>query len=186
MKYKSFWLKTGMVILLLLVIIAVGILGDIYFKQPQETETAPLSPVNTAQTSYVGKDTPVVQEIYYRQCRHLIRQTLIGDEKFAEKSFSELRGEGWNISWSEKGELIAFTEKDGLCPDDAEKRHLGIYEGEVAIYEGPSGASGEMLEVLGIKIESLYPQWQEMLQNGGIDFDSNDDLLNALENLDEF
>lgn len=186
MKKKDFFLRTGLVLLLLLLLVTASILTEIYLKPPQDEETTPLSAVDNAQVTYIGKDTPVIQEIYYRQCRHLIRETVTGDSKFAEKSFGELRGEGWDISWSKDGQLTAFLEKDELCPEDAVKRHLGVYEGELAVYAGPSDSEGALMKVLGINIQDIYPKWQEMLANEGINFRNDEELMNALESLDEF
>jgi len=183
---KDFLIKVGIFVLLVLVLATVGVLSDIYLRDPQTDDTSPLSTVDNAQITYIEKGTPVIEEIYYRKSHYLSRQTVTGDSRFAEKSFSELRGEGWDISWSKDGNIIAFMELDELCPEDAVKRHLGVYGGEVAVFAGPSGADGEILEILGIRLEDLYPDWQEKLANGGMDFENNEELLNALESLDEF
>ena len=183
---KEFLIKVGIFVLLVLVLAAAGILSDIYLRDPQAEDTSPLSTVDNSQITYIEKNTPVIEEIYYRKSQYLSRQTVIGDSKFAEKSFSEIRGEGWDISWSKDGNIIAFIELNELCPEDAVKRHLGVFGGEVAVFAGPSSADGEMLEILGIRLEDLYPDWQQKLASGGMDFENNEDLLNALESLDEF
>lgn len=144
------------------------------------------SPAGQEEIRAISRETKIRKEIYYSRCHHLVSEIITGDTEFAGKSFAEIENEGWSVFWADDGKVVVFQELDELCPDDADKRHLGIYEGNVAIYAGPSDCDGELIEALDIKVESLYPQWREMLSSGGIDFASEEELFAALESLDEF
>jgi len=148
--------------------------------------TPEASPTGQEEIRAISQETKVRKEIYYSRCHHLVSEIITGDTEFAGKSFEEIENEGWSVFWADDGKVVVFRELEELCPDDAVKRHLGVYEGYVAIYAGPSDCDGELIEALNIKVESLYPQWQEMLISGGIDFTSEEELFVALESLDEF
>ncbi len=119
-------------------------------------------------------------------------------ETLAER-FSE--AEGWTVDFKESGHLILITVSDELCSVHRAYRHLGLYHGLVAVYEGPLGFNDKVLRVENIPVESLNPDFRIKLEQG-MDFDrqayptaeelrkylefDNDKALNAaLENLDE-
>jgi len=171
-------------LLVVFIILTAALTAQVYISNNNSTPEA--SPAAQEEIRSISKQTQVRKEIYYSQCHHLISEIITGDTEFADRSFAEIENEGWSVFWADDGKVVAFRELDDLCPDDAVKRHLGIYQGNVAIYAGPSDCDGKLIEALDIKVESLYPGWQEMLTSGGIDFANEEELLSALENLDEF
>ncbi|MDR2712447.1 MAG: hypothetical protein LBB91_04970 [Clostridiales bacterium] len=146
----------------------------------------PASPAGQSNAYFVSEQTMVREEIYYTNCRHLESRLLINDSAFANKSFEELELEGWNVFWAEGGQAVAFKEVAQLCSADENKLHIGEYNGRIAIFSGPAGSEGRLIEELGVPLENLYPEWQAKLAEGGIDFENQEDLLAALDNLDEF
>jgi fatty acid/phospholipid biosynthesis enzyme len=69
---------------------------------------------------------------------------------------------------------------------DAKKRHLGVAGEFVSIIEGPVGVDGEVLEILDIKVANLPKEWQEKVRKGELDFSSEQELLEALDSIDEY
>jgi len=95
------------------------------------------------------------------------------------------RRQGWVIE--EAGSKILITQKlDTLCSDCEGKRHLGAFGDFVAVVKGPVGVEGGIVEVTNIKIEDLPPQWQEQIKRGRLDFSSAQEMLEALDSLDEY
>jgi len=152
-------------------------------KTPAEV---PAYPAGQSNAYFVSEQTMIREEIYYTNCRHLESRLLVNDPAFVNKSFEELGQEGWNLFWAEGGLAVAFKEVAQLCPADENKRHIGEYNGRIAIFSGPAGSEGQLIEELGIPLEHLYPEWQDKLAEGGIGFENQEDLLAALDNLDEF
>lgn len=170
--------------LVVFILLTAALSAQLFMGNNKNTPEA--SPAGQEEIRAISEQTKVRKEIYYSRCHHLVSEIISGDTEFAGKSFAEIENEGWSVFWADDGKVVVFRELDELCPDDAVKRHLGIYQGHVAIYAGPSDCDGELIEALDIKVESLYPQWRDMLMAGGIDFKSEEELLAALESLDEF
>ncbi len=144
------------------------------------------------------------------------REYLCGDiEKLSEgKAPGELVGmdrdalfdkfpvtQGWIVNLNSP-ELLILTEKtDDLCPLHCQYRHLGLYQGSLAVYEGPLDYNGKVLRVENIPLESLDPDFMNKLEQATkferlsyhvpdelreeLEFDSDETLNAALENLDE-
>lgn len=94
--------------------------------------------------------------------------------------------DGWSIRREKSGRLVISQEVSGLCPADAPKRHLAELEGRVAVYQGPAGSSGKLDRVLELKFSALPPQWQERIRKGQAEFQSEQELRQALDSLDEY
>lgn len=109
--------------------------------------------------------------------------------------------EGWTVSFSSPGFLALTLKTDEFCPLHRKYRHIGLYHGLVAVYEGPVGFNEKVLRVENIPLESLTPDFRIKLEQV-MDYDkqsrsaaeklreelefSNDEAVNAvLDNLDE-
>lgn len=109
--------------------------------------------------------------------------------------------EGWAVNFTDPRFLTVTTKVDEFCPIHRNYRHLGLYHGRVAVYEGPLGFNGKVVRVENIPLESLNPEFKVKLEQA-MDFDkqartaaeklreelefASDEALNAvLENLDE-
>ncbi|KYH32333.1 hypothetical protein [Neomoorella mulderi] len=129
-------------------------------------------------------------ERYYRDCGHREPIPLPAGVKWNWAGKEELSilfppPEGWRIT--REGERLVITQEvDGLCPADAPKRHLAIKDGLVAIYQGPAGSLGPLMRVTSLKFTSLPPSWREKIENGQAEFNSEQEVLEALDSLDEF
>lgn len=94
--------------------------------------------------------------------------------------------EGWTIRSEKNGRLVITQKVPGLCPQDAPKRHLAELDGRVAVYRGPVGSMGELERVLEVKVDALPRPWQEKIRQGRAEFQSEEELLKALDSLEEY
>jgi hypothetical protein len=109
--------------------------------------------------------------------------------------------EGWIISFNNTGFLTLTMKSDEFCPLHRNCRHMGLYQGLVAVYEGPLGFNGKMLRVENIAVESLNPDFRIKLEQAmdfnklshttaeslrqELEFNTDESLNAALDNLDE-
>ncbi|WP_258359968.1 hypothetical protein [Moorella sulfitireducens (nom. illeg.)] len=129
-------------------------------------------------------------ERYYRYCGHREPMSLPEGVKWNWAGKEEMSilfppSAGWRII-GEGGRLVITQEVDSLCPADAPKRHLAVKDGLVAIYQGPSGSLGPLMRVTDLRVASLPPAWREKIENGQAEFNSEQEVLKALDSLDEF
>lgn len=129
-------------------------------------------------------------EKYYRLCGHREALPLPAGVKWNWAGLDELHilfpaSEGWRITW-EGEHLVISQEIDDLCPNDTPKRHLAVKDGMVAIYQGPAGSLGPLMRVTNIKVTALPRGWKEKIESGQIEFNSEKEMLEALDSLDEF
>ncbi|MDN5345196.1 MAG: hypothetical protein PWQ18_1310 [Clostridia bacterium] len=129
-------------------------------------------------------------ERYYRACGHKDPIPLPAGVQWNWAGKEELGilfppSEGWRI-FQEGGRLVISQEVDGLCPADTPKRHLAVKDDLVAVYQGPAGSLGPLLRVTNLQFTSLPPDWQEKITSGQAEFSSEQELLQALDSLDEF
>ncbi len=109
--------------------------------------------------------------------------------------------EGLEVSYDPEAGLLIMQQTDELCSEHRAYRHLGISEGYVAVYEGPLGRDERVVQVEQIRVESLSPDYRRKLEQAmdfeaqspeiqvelrrELEFENDDALHAALENLDE-
>ncbi|AVX21518.1 hypothetical protein SAMN02745885_02443 [Carboxydocella sporoproducens DSM 16521] len=110
--------------------------------------------------------------------------------------------EGWEVEFPASTLLILRKRVDDFCPVHREYRHLGVEQGFLAIYHGPLGGGGLLLQREAIPVEQLpaelrsrlykVKQWQQLTEAEKEDLRrvlefKNDGALNSfLDNLDEY
>ncbi|MDD2443852.1 MAG: hypothetical protein PHS52_05065 [Desulfotomaculaceae bacterium] len=108
---------------------------------------------------------------------------------------------GWSVTFTNPDSIVLTAKTDELCPLHCQYRHLGLYHGLLAIYEGPLGYKGRVLRVEKIPLDSLKPDFRVKLEQAmdfenqahttvdrlrvELEFDCDETLNAALENLDE-
>ncbi|MEW6459440.1 MAG: hypothetical protein AB1441_10320 [Bacillota bacterium] len=156
---------------------------------------------------------PVVGE--YTAFRHEIVYAC-GDRETGDQGFApvEIHGldaagirlhfpdaDGWSVVANLPEELVVVRQSVRFCQKHAAYRHLGVFEGYVAVYEGPLGGGGEVCQVTDIPVESLpgfyrdklnqamaFNQQPEEVQAGlrsEMEFPDEATLHAVMENLDE-
>lgn len=110
------------------------------------------------------------EEVYYRGTAPY---DLIGlDYNRLQMKFP--RQNGWRIS-IQGDEVVIARRIDGFCGMHQEYRHLGIYDGQLAVYQGPLGYDKVLLRVeRNIAFDNLPEQFQRMLRKAA-DFSSLSD-----------
>lgn len=110
--------------------------------------------------------------------------------------------DGWQLSLDPLRGLRMTRKIDEFCPAHAAYRHLGVYHGMLAVYQGPLGCNSKLLRVeTDLPLERFNPAMQLKLQQamefsalagdageklrGELEFAGEDTLNAALENLDE-
>ena len=174
---KVLWPRIIVFMSLAVFIIACLIINDIF--------SVPSIPAQREDGNYIYPQTMVRREVYYSACRHLDSHAATGQKEFVNKTFAEIAEDGWYVFWAEGGGAVAFRESGQLCPNDADKSHLALHQGKLAVFAGPIGTNGEPLEIISINPSALPSIWQQKLANGGIEFKSREELLSALESMDE-
>lgn len=63
---------------------------------------------------------------------------------------------------------------------------LGAYQGRVAVFSLSPGGMRQLREVTELRIKDLPPRWAEDIQQGSIKADTEEQLGQILDNLDEW
>jgi len=154
---------------------------DIFNNQKTNDSTRPV--ITTA--------TEVVHESRYRLCGHVEVGIPIKDPVLLNLDIEQLTSlypvqDGWEVVLTGPDRVILRMNVEGLCPQCAKKRHLGVIDGRVAIFNGPASFHGGLDRLTNLAISSLPIEWQEPIKMGMMEFDNAEALAQALDNLDEF
>ena len=133
----------------------------------------------------IHKNTIVLQEITHERCGHVTTETLQNNPKLVDKEYDALIAEGWEIANIGTNKVRMSKSEYDFCPTDAEKRTIRKNGDGLAVYQGPKTAAGDLLLELSVNIEELPDDWQQDLSKDGVEFATETELLEAMENLDE-
>ncbi|MEL7566527.1 MAG: hypothetical protein AAGU27_16835 [Dehalobacterium sp.] len=153
-------------------------------KKPLEEQNPEINQIQSV--GNIPGNTKIIEEIYYTRCRHLEQREIIAEDEYPGFNEEALKSAGWTLYHNNDGSITIFKNVDGLCSVDANKRHLGVSGEFVSILEGPVGIEGDPLEVLDIRVDRLPKEWQEKVRKGELDFSSEQELLEALDSIDEY
>ena len=135
--------------------------------------------------------TQVVQESRYRLCGHVEVGVPIKDPVLHNLGIEQLTSlypmqDGWEVILAGPERVILRMNVEGLCPHCAVKRHLGVIDGKVAIFNGPASFRGGLDRLTNLSVSSLPLEWQEPIRMGLMEFEDAEALSQALDSLDEF
>jgi hypothetical protein len=138
----------------------------------------------------IDDQTKIIYEQEYLRCNHLLISSFPDQSKLLGKTLDELKLQlkpehGYTLLL-EDNTLTIHQKIEDWCPAEKEKCRLKEYQGYLAVYKGPDWDSDILLRVSGIKIESLPEQVAEDIRQGNYEFDTEEALNDALENLDEY
>lgn len=111
-------------------------------------------------------------------------------------------GDGWQVHFELPEKLVLSRSVDALCSKHENYCHLGIYNGHLAVFQGPLGVNTFLMEVIENKqLSNLPAVWQEKLNKGmeynsqplqvkaeleqELEFATEKELYAVLENIDE-
>jgi hypothetical protein len=138
----------------------------------------------------IKEDTQIVFEKEYTRCGHLVISEFDDKKNLIGKTVKELKQQytaenGFKITLYKEA-LVIHETVDDWCARDKEKCRLKDYQGMVAIYMGPDDKNDHLLRVTNIKMDSLPIDLKKMIKDGKYEFDNEQALNDALENLDEY
>ncbi|MBM7855113.1 hypothetical protein JOC37_001498 [Desulfohalotomaculum tongense] len=87
--------------------------------------------------------------------------------------------DGWQVRFDSPYQLVLARKVNALCPRHRHYRHLGIYNGKLAVFQGPLGVNTLLINVVENKpVEKLSrPLYQKLKQ--GMEFDKQKPELQA-------
>lgn len=206
MSYYKNKLLTGVVLLILLLSIGAGFLWGRYMNQPDSRPVELILPGRDLFRARVTLDTILDKEKEYL-CGDLEKiseepvpgELLNMDKKVLMEKFPG--SEGWTVNFTNPGLLSLTLKTDEFCPTHRRFRHIGLYHGLVAVYEGPLGINDKLLRVENIMVESLEPDFRIKLEQSmdlenqshfaaqklreELEFSAEETLNAALDNMDE-
>lgn len=131
-----------------------------------------------------AEDELLVKETYTR-CGHTEQSHISGDSDFLALSYDQLTAEGWDVAECGERLLELSREYDDLCPTDAGRRLICMTERGVAVYQGTAAHRGNMLLEMPVEFSELPPELMTALQADGYQMESQEELNELLESLDE-
>lgn len=197
---------TGILVLVLCISMGTGFFWGRYIYQPDSRPVEIIMPVLNLFKSRITMETKVYKEKEYL-CGDLEKiseeyasgELLHMDKKALLEKFPA--AEGWTVVFANPGLLSLTLKAEEFCPVHRKFRHIGIYHGLVAVYEGPLGYNDKVLRVENIMVESLNPDYRIKLEQAmdlqkqsdiaaemlraELEFSSDETLNAALENMDE-
>jgi hypothetical protein len=180
-----------------LVFVTIGLIGGyIFFGDPADNislKPGLMGTVNVAEGSKIniglqekGQYRSIEARSLYTLCGHseLLHLGDLSGMTPEQMETNFPREQGWEIA--DNGEKLVVTKKiNALCPEDEKKRHLGRFGQYVAVIKGPPGIDGGIIEVTDIELSSLPEDFRKQAEKGILDFSSAQNLLEALDSLDE-
>jgi hypothetical protein len=206
MSYYKNKIITGVVLLILLFSIGAGFFWGRYMNQP---DSRPVELILPGRDLFRARVTP--ETILYKEKEYLCGDLeLISEEpvpgellNLDKKALMEKfpASEGWTVNFANPGLLSLTLKTDEFCPVHRKFRHIGLYHGLIAVYEGPLGHNEKILRVENIMVESLEPEFRIKLEQSmdlenqshfaaetlreELEFSTDETLNAALDNMDE-
>lgn len=184
-KYKHIIIAFGLTGMLSLLIMFIA--TDYYYPS---SANKPLQYQEKKDLTEKKQDVLLVAQKYYTLCGHFEEKEKalypameqLPLEEFKKKYSAE---DGWILS--KTSDMIVFSlPVNELCPADRVKRHLSFKDGYVAVYQGLVNSSGPLLRITSIKKENLPDDWKRKIANNQVDFSNEQELLQALDSLDDY
>ena len=183
--------KNNLLLILFICFIVSGLVGNYFAGISPSTESGKKSQAvqKPFTQQVVKKDSKIIFGNLYSSCQHLIEQTVPVD--IYGLNVNELLrrfspDDGWVVDNLNSNRIVIYQNVEGLCPDDASKRHLGSKGDYVAVFRGPIGINGGLERVTTIKLDQLPQQFEQKLINGELDFANENELMDALDTIDEY
>lgn len=184
------WVKYKHIIILVSMATMIGI-GLMYLSNYYNTVNIFNQQSNAISSQVTNTlDYQYVIQKHFTLCGHII-PVEFETERLSNLGVEDLRKAfpskaGWKVEKA-AGDVISITRIfTGLCPDDEQKRHLGELNGFVSVHIGPAGINGGLDRVTGVKVVNLPEDWQQLIRDRSLVFANETDLLEALDNFDEY
>ena len=165
-------------------------MGGYYALDRTDSHRISRKPVAYSVEAKSLKDVSIVMEKEYLRCGHTLRSDCDNQDDLTGKTLDEIKTlypakEGFQVSL-QNNVLIIRSRVNDWCPRDKEKCRLKEYQGMLAVYQGPDAENDFLLRVTEIKMNSLPETVQSSIRALKYEFETEEALNDALENLDEY
>ena len=137
-----------------------------------------------ARSPQVAADMRVTRREIYT-CGYTAEEALDNGGEFRGLTFDQLAKEGWQVAQTGEKELEIVRQVEGICPIEQEKRLLVDSGRGLAVYRGTAEHRGDLLLEMPVDMSELPPTLAEALAGGGYQLESQAELDELLESLDE-
>lgn len=183
--------KNNILLILFICFIVSGLVANYFagISSSPESENKSQAVHQSFTQQVVKRDSKIIFGNLYSLCQHLIEQKVPID--IYGLNVNELLrryspDEGWVVDNLNSNRIVIYQKVEGLCPEDALKRHLGSKGDYVAVFRGPIGINGGLERLTTIRLEKLPQQFKEKLIKGELDFSNENELMDALDTIDEY
>lgn len=134
--------------------------------------------------------TPIIYEKEYTRSAKVIITDYANKQDLIGCTLDEIKNKytaanGFNLSLKD-GALVIHQVINDWTPDDKVKCRLKEYRDMVAVYVGPDNQNDNLQRVTAIRFSALPANIREAILQGKYEFDNEDAVNDALENLDEY
>ena len=138
----------------------------------------------------IDSQTPVVLEKEYSRSAKIIITEFENKQDIIGYTLDEIRSKytstnGFSLILKD-GTLVIHQVINDWSPDDKAKCRLKEYREMLAIYLGPDSQNDSLLKVTAIRFSTLPANVRESIQQGKYEFENEEAVNDALENLDEY
>lgn len=181
-----------LIVFLLLGSFAVGyVLTNLFSKENiADVQKKPVNINIEEKKQLVDENTRIVYEREYILSDEKIISDIENMDDLIGKSFKDIKARysednGFIVAF--KDNTLTITELvDDWSPQDKTKCRLKEYKGHVGVFRGPDRENDELLRVTNIRFVYLPQSIQDSICKGEYEFKNEEELNDALENLDEY
>ncbi len=138
----------------------------------------------------IDPETPIIFEKEYTRSAKVIITDFENKADILGYTLDEIRSKyttanGFNLNLKD-GALVIHQVINDWTPEDKAKCRLKEYRDMVAVYVGPDSQNDNLQRVTAIRFSTLPENIREAIQQGKYEFENQDAVNDALENLDEY
>ncbi len=135
-------------------------------------------------------ETPIVLEKEYLRSHKVLISDFEYKQDIIGNTLDEVRAKyteanGFSVAFKD-GSLLIHQTIDDWSPEDKAKHRLKEFQGMVAIYIGPNSENDSLQRVTAIRFSTLPTDIKEAIGQGKYEFNNEEAINDALENLDEY
>ncbi|PKM76739.1 MAG: hypothetical protein CVU90_10570 [Firmicutes bacterium HGW-Firmicutes-15] len=135
-------------------------------------------------------ETPIVLEKEYLRSHKILISDFEYKQDIIGSTLDEIRAKytesnGFVVTFKDSS-LIIHQTIDDWSPEDKAKYRLKEFRGMVAIYIGPNSENDSLQRVTAIRFSTLPLDIREAIGQGKYEFNNEEAINDALENLDEY
>ncbi len=138
----------------------------------------------------ISKDTPIIFEKEYVPSAKILISSFPYREDIIGKTLAQVcekysPAQGFTIKWQEET-LMIHQKVNDWSPQDKGKLRFKEYRNMIGVFRGPDNKNDSLLKVTRIKFDTLPAQIQQAIRDGQYEFMNEQELNDALENMDEY